>query len=224
MNKFTNILLLLFMFPTLGLTIYVGFDLPIEFLKVTGASLPYKNELFIAFAAIILMIGGRRSMRRWVGMRMVSQFSRFQWNEPMDKTRVRQTSMYLNLEAVMHFFFAISMYGITPLAWPVSVVMVVLGLDHLIFGIYGRSAKKFRVGITKNAIVVADRDVKVIYYTGLRKITTQQQSLFFDYIKQLQISIPIGSISPENRKSFRNTVEGNVDRDVVYFSEGFKEF
>lgn len=224
MNKFVNILLLIVMIPTLGLTIYVGFDLPIEFLKVTGSSLPYRHEMFLLFAGIIFIIGGRRSMRRWVGMRMVSQISRFQWNEPMDNSRIRQAMMYLNLEAAMHFFLAIGTYQVTPQAWPVSIVLMALGFDHLFFGLYGRARKKFRVGITKSAIVVADRDVKVIYYTGLRKVSTQQQSLFFDYIKDLQIAIPIGSISAENRSTFRQTVEGNVDRDVVYFSEGFKEF
>ena len=224
MNKFTNILVLLFVFPALAFTIFIGFDLPIEILKISGASMPHKHEFFIGFAICILIIDGRRSIRRWTGMRMVSQLKRFQWNEPMDKSRVRQVSMYLNLEALMNFFFAIGFYMITPEAWPFALVMAIVGLDHLIFGIYGRLAKKFRVGITKNAIVVADRDVKVIYYTGLRKVTTQQQSLFFDYIKELQMSIPSGSIASENRASFRNAVEANVDRNKVYFSEGFKEF
>ena len=224
MNKFVNILLLLVMFPAVGLTIFVGFDLPVEFLKTTGSQIPYRNEVFIGFGALFLIIGGRRSLRRWAGMRMVGQISRYQWNQPMDNKRVRQASMYLNLEATIHFFVAAATYSITPQAWPISVVLLALGLDHLIFGIYGRINKKFRVGITKNAIVVADRDVKVIYYTGLRKVSTHQQSLFFDYIKELQIAIPIDSVSPENRADFRHFVEGNVDRDLVYFSEGFKEF
>ncbi len=215
---------MLISFPALALTVYVGFDLPIEFLKTTGNNLPFKGEIFLGFGAILLIVGGRRSMRRWMGMRMVSQISRFQWNQPMGKTRIRQANMYLNLEAIMHLFLAIGTYSITHQAWPISAVYLILGIDHLLFEIYGTSRNKFRVGITKNAIVVADRDVKVIYFSGLRRVSTQQQSLFFDYIKELQIAIPIDAVAAENRTSFRETIEQIVDRDKVFFSEGFKEF
>jgi hypothetical protein len=214
---------MLISFPALALTVYVGFDLPIEFLKTTGNNLPFKGEIFLGFGAILLIVGGRRSMRRWMGMRMVSQISRFQWNQPMGKTRIRQANMYLNLEALMHLFLAIGTYTVTPQALPISAVYLILGLDHLLFEIYGTSRNKFRVGITKNAIVVADRDVKIIYFSGLRRVSTHQQSLFFDYIKELQIAIPIDTIAAENRASFRETVEQIVDRDKVFFSEGFKE-
>jgi hypothetical protein len=141
----------------------------------------------------------------------------------MGKTRIRQANMYLNLEALMHLFLAIGTYTVTPQALPISAVYLILGLDHLLFEIYGTSRNKFRVGITKNAIVVADRDVKIIYFSGLRRVSTHQQSLFFDYIKELQIAIPIDTIAAENRASFRETVEQIVDRDKVFFSEGFKE-
>jgi hypothetical protein len=224
MNKFVNILLMLISFPALALVVFVGFDLPIEILKTTGNALPFKAEIILGFAAILLIVGGRRSMRRWMGMRMVSQLKRFQWNQPMGKSRIRQANMYLNLEALMHLFLAIGTFSVTEQAWSISLVYLLLGLDHLIFEIYGTTRKKFRVGITKNAIVVADRDVKIIYFSGLRRVSTHQQSLFFDYIKELQIAIPIDAIAAENRTSFRETIAEIVDRDKVFFSEGFKVF
>lgn len=224
MNKFINILLLMLMFPALGLVIFVGFDLPVEFLKTSGYNIPYKRELFIAFGALFLIVGGRRSVRRWAGIRMAGQIARYQWNQPMGEKRIRQASMYLYIEAAIHFIIGGASYVITPEAWPIALALGILGADHLFFCIYGRANDKFRVGITKNAIVVADRDIKVIYYTGLRKISTHQQSLFFDYIKNLQISIPSDAIAPAHRTSFRQCVESNVDRDKVHFSEGFREY
>jgi hypothetical protein len=64
----------------------------------------------------------------------------------------------------------------------------------------------------------------VIYFSGLRRVTVHQQTLFFDYIKELQLAISIDSISPENRASFRNVLEEKLNRDKVHFSETFKEF
>lgn len=224
MNKFVNILLLIMALPTLGITICVGFDLPIEFLKTTGANLPFLEEMFYVLGVLFLIVGGRRSLRRWAGIRMVSKLARYQWNFPMGNKRKRQAMMYLNLEAVVHVLYAVAIYELTPVAWPVALVTFILGLDHFLFGLICGRGNRFRVGITKNAIVIADRDVKIAYFSGLRRVSIQQQSLFFDYIKDLQISFPADAIAKENRTSFREAVAANVDRDKVYFSEGFKAF
>lgn len=224
MNKFVNILLLLISMPVIALTLFVGFDLPLEFLKTSGANIPYRFELFMAFGTIILLIGARRSIRRWMGIKMVSQVDRFQWNVPMAKGRYQQAFLYLVIEAVVHLFVGLSLYLITPLVWPVSLVLVLLSIDHLAFGIIAGWKQLYRVGITPKAILVADRDVKAIYFTGLRQISVHQQSLFFDYIKELQLSIPIDCIEPESRASFRDQITENIDRNRVFYSESFKDF
>jgi hypothetical protein len=214
--------MLLILFPVLAFTIFVGFDLPIEFLKTSGKNVPYKEHIFLSFAGILLLVGARRAIRRWMGLRLVNQIAKFQWNQPMSKARIKQVNLYLILEATMHFFIAIGTYVVAPESYPVSIVMFLLGIEHLIFAGVGTSGKKFRIGITSKAIVVADRDVKIAYFSGLRQVSTQQQSIFFDYIKELQISFPLDCISNEDRAGFRNTIEKNVNRDRVFFSEGFK--
>lgn len=224
MNKFVNILMLLLMLPTMAITIYVGFDLPVEFIKTTGEHMPFKAELFLIFAGLLLIVGARRSVRRWLGVRMVNQIPRFQWNEPMGASRLKQVNLYLIMEAGVSFFLAFSCWVVTHQSWPVVLVMTVLGIDHLLFAIVGRQKNRFRVGVTSKAIVVADRDIKVIYFSGLRRVSTHQQSLFFDYIKELQFAVPIDVVAQENRTLFREAIEKNINRDKVYFSEGFKEF
>jgi hypothetical protein len=224
MNKFVNILLLLLMIPAMAVTIYVGFDLPVEFIKTTGENIPFKAEIFLIIAGLLLMVGARRSVRRWMGMRLVNQLPKFQWNEPMGESRMKQVNMYLVMEAGVSIFLGLSCWFVTHQSWPIVAVMVVLALDHLLFAVIGRQSHKFRVGVTSKAIVVADRDVKIIYFSGLRRVSTHQQSLFFDYIKELQLAIPIDAVSFENRTKFREAIEKNINRDKVYFSEGFKEF
>ena len=223
MNKSVNILLFILFIPTAILTVLVGFDLPIGFLRITGDTLPYAQEIFYVLAGLFFILGARRSVQRWSGLKMVSDTNRFLWNKPMDKKRVGRVHMYLILEGVFHLSFAIMLYGVTPLFWPVGLVLAVLALDHFFFAMIGRKKDLFRIGITKNAIVFADREVKVMYLSGLRRITVQQQSLYFDYIKDLQLSASLDGISLEDRNSFRETIEASVDRNVVFFSEGFKE-
>jgi len=69
MNKSVNILLILLLIPVFGLTIFVGFDLPVEFLKTSGKNLPFQHIIFIVFGIIIFLLGARRSMQRWIGVK-----------------------------------------------------------------------------------------------------------------------------------------------------------
>lgn len=222
MNKSVNILLFILFIPTALLAVLVGFDLPLGFLRLTGSNLPFAKEIFYVLAGLFFILGGRRSVQRWSGLKMVLDPSKFIWCKPMDPKRVSRTYMYLMLEMVFHLFFAIVLYGVTPLFFPVTIALLILALDHFLFAMIGRSKKLFRIGVTKNAIVFADREVTVMYFSGLRKVTVQQQSLYFDYIKELQLSASLDGVTTEDRKSFREAIERVVDRDVVFFSEGFK--
>ncbi len=224
MNKSVNILLILLLIPVFGLSIFVGFDLPIEFLKTSGKNLPFQHVIFITFGILIFLLGVRRSMQRWVGIKMVNNLEKYQWNEEIDAKRKSQINMYLLIEGIMHLLVGCALVALTPKVLVIATVFFALGIDHLVFCFVGNFKKVWRVGVTNKAIVVAERDFKVIYFSGLRRVTVHQQTLFFDYIKELQLAISIDSISPENRESFRNVLEEKLNRDKVHFSETFKEF
>jgi hypothetical protein len=224
MNKFINILFLLLLIPIVALSIFVGFDLPIEILRTSGKYLPHQHIYFLSFAILFFILGARRSMRRWIGVRMVNKKEKFQWNEEIDKKRKSQVNMYLIIEGILHLLIAMTFVLLTPKALVMACVFLALGLDHLLFCIFGNVFHLWRVGVTNKAVVVAERDFKVLYFSGLRKVSVHQQTLFFDYIKELQLAISIDNITPSNRSTFRNIIEEKVNRERVHFTESFKEF
>lgn len=208
----------------MAFTIVVGFDITIEFFRTSGKFIPYQKTVFASFAGLFFLMGIRRSSKRWSGVRMVNQIAKYQWNEPVDKQRVTQANMYLIIEAILHMMVSFVFLLLTPKSIWIACVFFALGLDHLFFCIIGNVKKLWRVGVTNKAVVVADRDFKVLYFSGLRKVSVHQQSIFFDYIKELQLSFPTQCIKPENRQSFVAKLEEKVDRDKVFFSESFKDF
>ena len=133
MNKFVNILTFLLLAPTFGVAIFAGFDLPVEFLKSSGNNLPFLSQIFLAFAVLFFMINGRRAMKRWTGLRMVNQQSKFQWNHEIDKKRKSQVNMYLIMEGIVYLLIAFAFHYLTDKAIYVSIVFVVIGLDHILF-------------------------------------------------------------------------------------------
>ncbi len=213
---------MLISFPTMVVAIFVGYDLPIEFLKTSGAQLPHRFEIFLTLGIIFYMIIVRRSVRRWMGVRMVSQTEKFKWNVAMGEERKKQVFLYQWLEALLMTFGGLSLYYICPESIVPASALWVGSIDNMIFLFLGKGKNIYRIGLTSKAVVVADRDVKVLYLSGLRKVTIHQQTVFFDYIKDLQMTFPLTCIPKADQTNFKNTLEGLVNRDKVFFSDDIK--
>lgn len=218
MNRSINSLLLFFSFPAFAFIICIAFD--IHFFNIPLAQLPYKFHIFVGFATVLLLLIIRRSTSRWVGVFMTRKPERFIWSTPISAERKKQVRLFLLLEAVIAFFATGTAWLLTTESWPIAAVYAIMVLDQLVFLAVAQSW--FRVGITHKAVVVADREVRLLFFSGLRRIETHQQTLYFEYIEELQLFFPINCIPEGKYGEFRTALEERVDRDRVFFSEGFK--
>ncbi|MCE2713100.1 MAG: hypothetical protein LW688_11270 [Cryomorphaceae bacterium] len=189
MNRFINALLLFLFFPTLALTVFVGFDLPFEPLRTTGSQFKYREELFLILGLLLLVISLRRSKRVWV---------------------------YTIMEALVFLFAAAALFRVTSQAWLPATALAFVCLDNIFFLLIGSLKKGFRAGVTSKAVIMADRDVKLVYFSGLRKVSIHQGSVYFDYIKELQLSFPLDAIALEERDQFFEALNAQLDRDKVF--------
>lgn len=201
------------------LTVYIGFDLPIESLHTSGRQMPFRFEVFLSIGLLFLIINLRRSIRRWMGMRLVNQISKFKWNEPVSKDRKQRIIVYNLLEALVMFFVGTTLYSICSDSWMPASAFWFGATDNILFLVIGLRKNRFRSGITSKAVIVADRDVSLIYFSGLRKVSIHQQSVFFDYIKGLQLSFPIDCMEKEQRESFFTSLEGQINKDKVFVTK-----
>lgn len=230
MNRSVNILLILFSFPAMFFSIIVGFNLPIpyqfklsgdSFLGDAGEVFPSTALIFYVLAALLLMIIGRRSVHRWVGVGMTRKPERFDWVTEIGKERKKNVQLFLGMEAVVALSFAIGHAFVTPQSWPLVAVYVFMFVDQLLFMLIAKNW--FRVGITQKALVTADREVNVLYFSGLRRVEVHQQTVYFEYIEDLQLFFQVNAIPTEKWTEFKDQLEAHLDRDKVYFSEKFKQ-
>ena len=114
MNRIINALLIVVLIMTALIAIYVGFDMPITFLRVTGANLPYKYEVFLGIGLLVFIIVLRKGIRRWMGLRVVSRTKKFKWNEAVSTKRKNRVVTYLLLETAVMTFAGIVLYKICP--------------------------------------------------------------------------------------------------------------
>ncbi|MCH2224768.1 MAG: hypothetical protein MK066_08375 [Crocinitomicaceae bacterium] len=217
MNRSINILLMVVIFPTMLLTIIVGFDLPLDVLKTTGEQLQYKEEIFLGFATLLGLLVIRRSIRRWMGMRIVGKTQRFKWSQVVSKQRKMRVQTYLFLEGLVMGLVAFALYQVTEQAFAPALALLIGVVDTIIFAIVG-SNNRYRVGLSSKALIVADREVTLLYFTGLRKISLHQQTIYFDYVKDLQLSFPVNCVPEESREEFFQKLEEQVDTERVFFS------
>jgi hypothetical protein len=215
MNSFINLLLLVISLPTLLLSVFVGFDLPIDFLHTTGKRLPFRTEIYLVLGLLLLIIGLRRSIRRWMGVSMVKQQTKFIWNQPISTERKKRVFVYNSLEALVFLSLMLAHLFLSQVAFFVVTAYLILALDAILFLLI--NGKEFRVGLSSKAILVADREIVLIYLNGLRKVSVSQQTIYFDYIEELQLSFPLDCIEPGQKTEFFEALEGQIDRDRVLF-------
>lgn len=215
MNSFINLLLLLVSVPTLLVSVFIGFDLPVEFLKSTAAELPYIKELYFTLGLLILIIGLRRTVRRWMGVSMVKKQDKFVWNQQISIERNKRVVVYNSLEALVFLSFSVAHLFLTTMSIFVVLIYFILLIDSIIFIFINQ--KNFRVGLSSKAILVADREIILIYLNGLRKVSISQQTIYFDYIEDLQLTFPLDCIKEDQKTSFFEALESQIDRNHVLF-------
>lgn len=219
MNKFFNVLLFVVFLPTMFLAILVGFDSPIPFLNTSGENLEYRKEIFLVLGLFLLLINVRRSTRRWVAMKLVNQLPKYKWNTVVSKDRIKRIYSYNFLEALAMSSMGYGVFALTSDAWMPFAGLAFGALDGMFFAVYGAKRDRFRVGITPKALLAGDRDVVLIYFLGLRRVSLQQKTLFFDFKEEgMQFRFPIDLIPQERREEFFTELKNTVDEKKVYFS------
>lgn len=213
MNRITNSFILVLFFPVMALSIFISFDLPLGVFRTTGSQLPYRYEILLGFTLLITILFANRSIKRWMGLVTVAQKSRFVFSAPISLERRKTVLAYGVLESLIYTLIGIGLMILAKESFPAALIFLFFGMEGLVFTVFG--AKKFALGLSSKAIIVADREITVIYYTGLRKVSISQQTLYFDYLESLQLSFPIDAIPPEQRKSFLINLESVVDPTKV---------
>ena len=168
-------------FPLLALSIFSGFDIPIDSLGLTGKDIPYQNEIFLVIGICIFLIQIKRSSRRWMALHLVNKIDRFQWNEKVSQSRKKRVITYNLIESMVMISLGVGLLFTTTKTLLPASVFFLFSLDSIVFSLYGKD--KYRVGLSTKAIFIADREIILIYFTGLRKITVHQQTIYFDYIE-----------------------------------------
>ena len=216
MNSFINVLSLVVTFPIIALGIFIGFDIPIDSLGITGSEIPYNFEIFAGLGFILFIIQLRRTTRRWMALSMVSKLDRFQWNKPVSLSRKKRVATYNLIEVTVMAVLSVGLYSITKESLIPALIFLVFSVDSFVFTLVGRN--KYRVGLSTKAILVADREIILIYFTGLRKVAIHQQTVYFDYINNLQLTFPLDCIEEENKQEFFEGLHKVIDKDRVFFS------
>jgi hypothetical protein len=216
MNRFINAVLLFFTLITAFVAIYVGFDLPFGILGTSGARIPYVDYVFHGLGLFLFLIVIRRIFRRWMAIRIVNRTAKFIWNQPVSKERRNRVIVYNVLEFFVYIFSAYILYWLTDRALAPVIALLLAAADNILLSLL---SKTYRVGLTSKAIIVADREVVVLYFMGLRKVSLHQQTVYFDYIKELQLSFPTNCLPDDKRTEFFDQLELLVDREKVYFSK-----
>lgn len=220
MNRIYNIWILIVTVLTFPFAIAIGNNLDFSFfgLSIPGEEFKYKELVFTISAGLIFLLGVLRSSKKWLGMRVVKQVHRFKFSTPISDKRKNRVLLYNIIEILFYVIFAGGLLYFSTSAIYVILVFAILALDSIINTFLGIKGKKYRVGLTKNAIVMADRETKAIYFKGLKKISKHQQTLYFEYVNGLVLHFPNDLLPEDQWTNFVSTLQQQVSPENVYYT------
>ena len=220
MNSFVNLLSLFVLIPLLLFSVYVGMDIPIDSFGITGSEIPYQYEVFYIGTFICSLFHGLRSVKRWTALKIANKTSQFKWSALIGEKRRKRVVTYLGLEVFLMLCLSIAFISLCDSSISLFLILILSAIDSFIFIIYGKN--KYRISLSSKAIIIADREVKVIYFKGLRKLSIHQQSVFFDYIEDLQLFFPLNALEEQDVSIFFNELNKLIDRERVYLGNTHK--
>lgn len=190
--------------------------------NTTRIAMQYQDIVFGVAGVLVFLIGTFRSSRKWGGIRIVNKIKRFQFSSEISEERTKRVVVVNMLEMVAFFFIAVILVVFCIHAVYVSLIYIVFIADFIWNTFRGVVGKKYRVGMTKKAIVAVDREVIPIYFKGLKRITKERDMLYFEYVNDLVLDFQLTTVPNEKQEEFIQLLRKNVDDSKVFFS-GFEE-
>jgi hypothetical protein len=151
-----------------------------------------------------------------MGVFMTSKTAKFAWNGTISRERKQRVILYTTIESIVMIFLAFSYNYVSEQTLFISAVLIFFAIESLVF-LMVNVKNNFRVGVTSKAVLVSDREIILIYLAGLRKVSVSQQTVYFDYIQDLQLSFPIDCVEASERTAFFESLEAQLDPNRVLF-------
>lgn len=232
MNKVVNV------FSGIILALYCAFVMAViydfSFSSFSVKYVPYKEQICGGLALLILLLGVLRIKRKWQGAADMKNFKRFHFDRPISKSAKNLALLYAIGEGVFMLilmaFLANLMRTSSVYVLPMLLIILALFVEAIIFTfkIYG-GGESFRIGIDKKAVAYFNREMHILYFTGLRRIEMHQDMINFQYKEDLNLLLPIELIDKKDRLAFREalikTIETHVNTNngkIIYIDDAFR--
>ena len=227
MNKVINILsvsiLFLFTFLAVGNIEDIGISVyeinQIKFLK----------EICYGIIVVITLLALLRIQRRWVGIKDIKSFKKFIYKTPLSKKAKTLALVFSVMEIIfLSFFIAIYFkelsHDVDFLLLPIIIVLLIIVLEIILFTTIALKSKNIMImGVNQNLIAFFDREIHIVYFDGLQRISIYQNRLHFKYKLDLNVFVEIDYIPKENLLEFKKHLEQVLLAKNVFIDDSFRE-
>ena len=203
------------------------FDLSISSFHIKNIS--YQQEMLWSLAGIVALLGILRAIRRWQGIKDMKSFKSFSLHIKSSKSSLQYAILHSALELMfMLFTIIIAAFILMPEphnAYPILLVSLFLFIESSIFLLRRlKNDQVFGVGVNKDVIAYFNREMKLLYFTGLQRVTIHYGMIHFQYKGELSMFLPATAIADEDRVKFRDHLIETLSEKNVYIDEAFRQW
>ncbi|MGV6860955.1 MAG: hypothetical protein ACWA41_04235 [Putridiphycobacter sp.] len=226
MNKVVNIFTLGFLFLFSFLVVGNYEDIGISVYEID--QIKFLKEISIGIIVVVALLGFIRIKRRWVGVKDIKAFNKFEYVSPLSKKAKTMVVMFGVMEIVfLSFFVALFLkelpLDIDHLLLPMMGILLLLILEIIAFTLYSFNAKNVNIiGINKNLITYFDREIHIVFFDGLQRISIYQNRLHFKYKLDLNIFVELDFVPKENLLTFKAELEKVLLAKGVFIDDSYR--
>lgn len=189
----------------------------------------YLKEICFGLIVVTGLFGLLRIQRRWTGIKDIKKFKKFVYKTPLSKKAKALIIMFSSMEIIFLSFF-IGLFlkelhlDINNYLTPMIMVLSIIIAEIIIFTIYAFKSKNVLImGVNTNLIAFFDREIHIVYFDGLQRISVYQNRLHFKYKLDLNIFVELDYIPQKNLLEFKQNLESVLQKKDVFIEDSFRE-
>lgn len=186
---------------------------------------PYSREAYLIAAGIVFLIFIFKLRIRWTGISTLnSKADKYEliFTAPLSKKFMNYTYLFNGSEVFISLGFGFLFLFFDSLSWIFSTVLLVKGVEGLIYLWINSKQKKFKIGINENAVVHNARGVYVLPFHELKSIEYKYDEFFFIYESGETLTLPSYVVEPEHTAELRSIIVKKATEKGIFYSDKLK--
>lgn len=183
---------------------------------------PYSREVYSVAAGLIFLIVLFKLRNKWTGILTLNKNAEkynLTYTAPLSRKFLNYTILFNGAEIFICLSFGLLFLYFDTLSWLFSTVLLVNGVEGIIYLVSGLNKQRFKIGMNENALVHNARGTYVVPFHNLKSIEYKYDEFFFIYTTGEALSIPSYVVDEKYLGELKSSIVKVASEKGIFYSD-----